>query len=361
MKYTIAIQPDEYSSGCAYSPMWIKLLKEAGHDVRLVNVYRADILDQVKGCHGFMWRHGQPSSMRQIARRIAPVFEKELGLVVYPDQNTCWHYDDKIAQRYLLEAANIPIPNTWVWWDRNLAKEWARTAKYPLVMKLWAGCVSQNVGLVNSYKEAEQWIDKLFGRGVNKLSDTYLTHWPFKKKRVAAAVKLLLTGAVPYKKLPEDLWELHKDYIFFQEFLPENPFDIRIVVIGNRVFGFRRFNRPNDFRASGSGIADTDPKHVPIETLRLGFRLANRLKTQSVGIDFLRKNEEWVVVEISYTFPHFITHECPGHWELQGEPEDGELVWHEGQMWPEEAQIMDFLKRLNVKYLQETENIRHQV
>ena len=35
--------------------------------------------------------------------RLLPVIEKELGLVVYPDQNTCWHYDDKIAQYYLLK------------------------------------------------------------------------------------------------------------------------------------------------------------------------------------------------------------------------------------------------------------------
>jgi glutathione synthase/RimK-type ligase-like ATP-grasp enzyme len=345
--YTVAIQPDDYGSRDAYSPMWIRLLQAAGHKVRLVDVYRADILDQVRGCHGFMWRHGGRSNMRQIARRILPVFEKELGLVVYPDQNTCWHYDDKIAQRYLLDAAKIPIPNTWVWYERDSAKEWAGTAEYPLVIKLWSGCVSQNVGLVASYKEAELWIDKLFERGVHKLSDKFLTHWPFGKRRVVGAVKLLFQGSVPNTKLYENAWELHKNYILFQEFLPQNPFDIRIVVIGNRAFGFRRFNRPNDFRASGSGNADIDPKHVPLETVRLGFKLADHLKTQSIAIDCLRKDKEWVVVEMSYTFPHFITHDCPGHWELQGEPDTGELIWHDGQMWPEEAQIIDFLDRLN--------------
>lgn len=347
MKFTVAIQPDDYDTKGAYSPMWMRLLQAAGHDVRLVDVYRADILDQVRGCHGFMWRHGQLPNMRQIARRILPVFEKELGLVVYPDQNSCWHYDDKIAQRYLLDAAKIPIPNTWVWYDRSLAKKWARTAKYPLVIKLWGGCVSQNVGLVASFKEAELWIEKLFERGVHKLSEKNLTHWPLSKRRIVTAVKLLLTGSDPNKKLDEKAWELHKNYVLFQEFLPRNPFDIRIVVIGNRAFGFRRFNRPNDFRASGSKNVSIDPKYVPLETVRLGFQLANHLKTQSIAIDCLRKGEEWVVVEMSYTFPHFTTHECPGHWELQGEPDTGELIWLDGQMWPEEAQVIDFLERLN--------------
>ena len=347
MKYTVAIQPDDYGAGDAYSPMWMRLLQEAGHEVRLVNVYSADILDQVRGCHGFMWRHGQFPNMRQIARRILPIFENELKMTVYPDQNTCWHYDDKVTQRYLLDTVKIPIPNTWVWYERDLAKEWAIKAEYPLVIKLWSGAVSENVGLVSSFKEAELWIDKLFGRGVYKLSDKFLTHWPFKKRRVVAAVKLLLRGSVPNVNIDENAWELHKNYILFQEFLSDNPFDVRIVVIGNRVFGFRRFNRPNDFRASGSGNADIDPQHVPLETVRLGFRLANRLKTQSIAIDCLRKDDKWVVVEMSYTFPHFITHDCPGHWELQGDPDTGELIWLDGQMWPEEAQIVDFLKRLN--------------
>jgi hypothetical protein len=56
--------------------------------------------------------------MSRIARRLLPVIERELKLVVYRNQNTCWHYDDKIAQAYLLEAAGIPVPKTWVWFER---------------------------------------------------------------------------------------------------------------------------------------------------------------------------------------------------------------------------------------------------
>jgi len=75
-------------------------LEKAGHEVNWVNVYRADILEQLKGCDGFMWRWAHFGGMGQIARRLLPVVERELGLVVYPDQNTCWHYDDKIAQAH---------------------------------------------------------------------------------------------------------------------------------------------------------------------------------------------------------------------------------------------------------------------
>jgi hypothetical protein len=80
-----------------------------------VDVFRPDILQQLQGCRGFLWRHAHVADMRQIARRLLPVIERDLGLLVYPDQRTCWHYDDKIIQSYLLDAHGIPSPKTWVW------------------------------------------------------------------------------------------------------------------------------------------------------------------------------------------------------------------------------------------------------
>jgi glutathione synthase/RimK-type ligase-like ATP-grasp enzyme len=347
MRYTIAIQPDDYGDGDSSSPMWKQFLEEGGHYVRSVNVDRADIMDQVKGCQGFMWRHGHLSDMRQIARRLLPVLEKEMGIVVYPDQNTCWHYDDKIIQRYLLEAAGIPIPRTWVWYDADLALEWAQTAEYPLVIKLWSGSSSSNVALVSSFDEAGVWIKKLFGWGLHILRDNFSDNWSFGKRRIRAALKLLIKGDLPPRKVPEHAWELHKNYVLFQEFLPDNAFDHRIVVIGNRAFAFRRFNNPNDFRASGSGKKDVDPKNVDIEAVNLAFRVARKLNTQSVAIDCLRRGEERVVGEISYTYPHWTIHQCPGHWEIINDSQPNELIWKSGQMWPEEAQITDFINRLN--------------
>jgi hypothetical protein len=36
-------------------------------------------------------------------------------------------------------------------------------------------------------------------------------------------------------------------------------------------------------------------------------------------------------------------HKCPGHWEPNA---DGALRWISGEMWPEEAQALDFAARL---------------
>jgi len=353
MTWTIAIQPDDYTNPSvgkpdASSPRWAELLQTAGHQVRWVDVYQPDILQQLQGCHGFMWRWGHCGGMYRVARRLLPVIERELGLPTYPDQNTCWHYDDKIAQWYLLSAAGIPVPTTWVWYDERHAIEWARTAIYPLVLKLWGGAASTNVRLITSFEEAKFHIAKLFDNGVYSLDDMFSKPWKWGIQRFRSAVKLALTGIPP--RIPWGGWELHKSYVFFQEFLPNNDFDTRVTVIGNRAFAFRRFNRDNDFRASGSGKIDYNPQAVDPAFIRLAFTVASKLKTQSCAIDGLYDGKEPVVGEISYTYVSWAIHDCPGHWELDGLPQTGNLVWKEGRMWPEEAQIQDFLERLARHY-----------
>jgi glutathione synthase/RimK-type ligase-like ATP-grasp enzyme len=271
--------------------------------------------------------------MRQIARRLLPVIEGQLGLTVYPDQKTCWHYDDKIAQAYLLRAAGIPTPRSWVWFDREQAVAWARQAGYPLVLKLASGAGSRNIRLVNSVDEAIGWIELLFVAGVPCLDRQW--HLPPGWDRLSSGTRLLLKGDPP-----DPPWELNKDYVLFQEFLPGNDFDTRVTIIGDRAFGFRRFNRPGDFRASGSGDIDWDPEKVSSDFIHLAFKVASLLGLQSCAVDGLRRHGEAVVGEISYAFASWAVEACPGHW-------DSKLDWHPGRMWPEEAQVADFLSRLN--------------
>jgi glutathione synthase/RimK-type ligase-like ATP-grasp enzyme len=338
----IAIQPDDYTNPAtgnydASSPRWAQLLLEAGYKVRWVDVHRPDILEQVKGCDGFMWRHGHLPEHRQIARRLLPVIENELGLVVYPDQHTCWHYDDKISQYYLLSAAGIPMPKTWVWFDYEQTVEWINSAEFPLVMKLWTGAASENVRLVKNLNEAKLYIDRVFREGIANMNEFTVSPLRSFYRRLRLSAKILLNQKVAYRP-----WELHKNYVLFQEFLSENYFDTRVVVIGNRVFAKRRYNRRGDFRASGSGNLDNDPMKIDLKIIRLAFRVSERLRTQSLALDILKRKKEYVVSEISYTYPSWSQHSCPGHWEL----EENKIIWKAGHMWPEEAQIEDFLVRL---------------
>ncbi len=280
--------------------------------------------------------------MARIARRLLPVIERDLGLCVYPDQKTCWHYDDKIAQRYLLEALGLPIPNTWVWFKREAAIEWAETADYPLVVKLSTGAASSNVQLIAGPREARRWIDMMFSRWSTSLASDAA---PLAgKERLLGAAHILATGHLPDHFRGDR--EPQRGYILFQEFVPGNDFDTRITVIGNRAFGYRRLNREGDFRASGGGRVVYAHDEIDPETVRLAFRTAQALRSQSIGVDCLKRGDDCVIGEVSYTYISWLVHDCPGHWELAGTPSDGELVWRAGSMWPEEAQVADYLQRL---------------
>jgi len=339
----VAIQPDTLGSADDRdnsARRWAALLADAGHDVRHVDVFQPDILEQLRGCHGFMWRHAHVSHDRLVAKRLLPVIEHDLGLCVYPDQKTCWHYDDKVAQWYLLQAHDIPIPQTWVFWDEKDAMAFLKDAQYPLVMKLAGGAGSQNVRKIDTAAQAHHWLKKLFSAGVFALGAFGKTRRETIDQKLRSSVKKLLGRETEY------WYELHKNYVILQEFLPGNEFDTRVTVIGNRAFAYRRFNRANDFRASGSGNFSPAPGEIDLETVRLAFRLASRLGTQSVAVDGLRRGEDRVVGEISYTYVSWMVQSAPGHWEMQGNPETGKLAWCEGHMWPEEAQIQDFLARL---------------
>jgi glutathione synthase/RimK-type ligase-like ATP-grasp enzyme len=117
-----------------------------------------------------------------------------------------------------------------------------------------------------------------------------------------------------------------KGYVYFQEFIPNNEFDVRIVIIGEKALGEKRFVRKNDFRASGSGLFSyegIDPK-----TVKIAFDISKQLKTQCLAFDFIYdKFYNPLIVEISYGFGVEGIGKVPGYW-------DQDLIWHEGKFDP---------------------------
>jgi len=342
--YRIAIQPDEISlphgRTQSFSNRWIELLPQWGHEPVVVDAEKRDFFDRVAACDGFMWTILQSVNSRHFGRRVLAALEHGMGIPVFPSWETIWHFDDKIGQDYLLRAANIPTPDTHVFWYRRDAVEFCRAAKYPLVLKLAAGIMSRNVTLARDFAEAEYWINRMFGAGVVSLEKPQIGGIRGARQRLRDAVRLLAKGIPPGVS---PFAEVQRSYFFAQEFLAGNEFDHRVTVVGNRAFAFRRHNRPNDFRASGSGRIDWDQSKIDPAMVRLAFGAQRKLGAQSLAIDGLYRNGEPVVGEISYIYEGWAVAACPGHWELHGEPHDGRLDWVEGSVRPDDAILEDFL------------------
>jgi glutathione synthase/RimK-type ligase-like ATP-grasp enzyme len=328
----------------SFSDRWIYYCNQQRLPFRRVNCLGSDVLSQCKGldCLLWQWSHSIPAHTL-VARQIIASLEAT-GLPVFPNLSTCWHFDDKVAQKYLLEAIEAPFIPTWVLLDQDDAMRWIKAATWPKVFKLRCGAGSTNVRLVRSRHEATALCRQAFGRGFPAVGG-YLTDMSTRIRktrtsrefweRLTRSPRTLLNILALRRRMHRE-----QGYLYFQEFLPDNANDTRITIIGDRAFGYRRMNRPNDFRASGSGIPAYEPENIDRRCVEIAFNVADRLDTQSLAFDFLfNPQHEPMIGEISYCYVASMVHDCHGHWDHQG-------TWHPGHIWPEDAIIKDVLEDL---------------
>ena len=336
LKYTIGVQPDLLPEN-SFSDRWIPQLKAMGHDVRELMVTAPDFLERVNECDGFLWWFPPLPRPREVGKRVLQALDHAGKVFVHPDARSCWHFDDKVAQAYLLQSCDVPMPHTRVFWRYDHAIEFFRGAQFPVVVKLSAGVRSQNVALLRTFAEAQRLARRMFGSGVETLGPRRFSALRVASRPLRSAVQLHVFGA----PLPRP--EVHRGYMLVQEFVAGNDFDTRVNVIGNRAFAFRRPNRPNDFRASGSQMPDDDPSKISLDAIRLAFDASKKLRMPILCFDILRRNDEPVITEISYYFNAPTIGACPGHWRMQND----ELQWIDGRMRAEDAVLEDFLARLS--------------
>jgi glutathione synthase/RimK-type ligase-like ATP-grasp enzyme len=346
MNYKIGIHPDNFRHANgeeqSFSGRWIELAAQSNIAVQIVDAYAPDALLKIRECDAFMWRFDYVPPSLTFAKRLLPAIEQGLQIPVFPSWKSAWHFEDKIGQHYLLAAAGIPMPQTWVFWHLDDALEFCRQADYPLVMKLAHGFRSANVVRIRNRAEASRWARKMFRRGVRSIQSS-ASSFPRKMVRKLHDGMSSLLG----RSRENHLAELEGGYLLLQEFIDGNNFDTRVTIIGNRAFAFRRFNRPNDFRASGSGRGDWDPAQIDLAAVRLAFEVARQLDVESVAVDVLRREGEQVIVEISYTFASWAVRDCPGHWVLRDNPATGKIDWIPGQLAAEDAIFIDFTAELS--------------
>jgi glutathione synthase/RimK-type ligase-like ATP-grasp enzyme len=222
---------------------------------------------------------------------------------------------------------------------------WSDHTYFPKVFKLRKGAGSSNVRLVRSRTVARRLAEQAFSHGFKAVP----AYWQDSGKRYRVARrKGDLFGIL--KRLPGTLLKLRemnramgreKGYVYFQDFIPDNQFDIRVTILGNRGFAFTRRVRSGDFRASGSGTIDYDLKKIPLQCVRIAFDVAEKFRSQSMAFDFvLAPNDTPMIVEVSYCYDPTAVYRCEGHW-------DRELRWHAGHIWPEEAILADVLDQIS--------------
>lgn len=325
----------------SFSDRWIKYCKKENIDYKLVNAFDTDIIKQIKGYDVFMWHHHHGVFKDVIAAKQIMFSLEHAGIKVFPDFKTAWHFDNKVAQKYLLEAIDAPLVPSYVFYEKEEAIDWANQTSYPKVFKLKGGAGAANVQLVRTRTEALKLIDKAFGKGFAQFDR--LNHFKERYNKYKSGQDTLLGVAKGAGRLviPTNFSKQQspeKGYVYFQDFIPNNDFDIRVIVIGEKAFAIKRLVRENDFRASGSGNIVYDHQEINEECLKIAFSINKKAGLQCTAYDFIYDAEgQPIIVEISYGFSMEAYDSCPGYW-------DNHINWHEGQFNPQEWMIEDVFR-----------------
>lgn len=315
----------------SFSSRWVKYCEENKLNYKIVDAFDSNIIEQLNEVDVFMWHHSHTESKDILTAKKILFALEHAGIKVFPNFKTGWHFDDKVAQKYLLEAIRAPIVPSHIFYNKKKAIDWARETSYPKVFKLKGGAGATNVKLVKDFSNAKKLIDKSFDKGFEQFDRlNYLKERFNKFKNGKDTLVGFFKGIYRLFVIPEFSKNIppEKGYVYFQDFIANNDSDIRVIVIGEKAFAIKRLVREDDFRASGSGKIIYSKNEVDENLIKISFEVGKKLESDCTAFDFVFDNGTPLIVEISYGFSVSAYDMCEGYW-------DADLVWHEGNFNPQ--------------------------
>jgi glutathione synthase/RimK-type ligase-like ATP-grasp enzyme len=299
---------------------YAEFAQSAGIDFEVFEMERSDWPSVVRGFQVILWRANLDPPFCEEAKEKIYFMEHYLGQRVVPNWDTFWHYDNKRAQAYLFELQDIPSPWTFISHSCPEADTRVSELKYPVVSKRADGASSDNVRLLATQASARSEVRRVF--------------------REPLWVKVLRRVGVQLRFTPRS----QSGYVLWQQFVSSNPRDLRITVIGkDRAFAFWRNNRPDDFRASGSGLIDYTVENVEEECL-FCLDICRRNNFDSMAFDLVYYEGRFVILEMSCAFNDEAVYRAPAHFLLE-DSGARQLRRVAGHVWPQELQI-NYIRRL---------------
>lgn len=334
---------------CSYSEKYKEILVKNNIPFILIDPNSYSLLDEIKSCSHLLFRHSQGDTDIKIYESIFNIAHRHFNIDCFPNYEMYWQYEDKIKEYYLLKSHGFPVIDTHIFWNYSHAYGFLKQTNFPVIAKLPKGAASSNVVMVNSIEEGEKIINQVFTKGVkskgldSKTNLTSLRKTGGKNYFKSRIRSILLNTGILKDKADYPEWQIQKDGILFQKYLPDNYYDTRVVTVGNRVIAARRFVRKNDFRASGGDNMDTNPDKIDPRFLEIAFTISNKLNFKTMAYDFMYGEDHTPLIsEISYSFPHWAFHSCEGYW-------DESLTFHQGHNLPQIFQLTDFLQINNLQ------------
>jgi len=215
---------------------------------------------------------------------------------------------------FLYHHFELPAVPTFSTNSKSEALSYTDQTAFPVISKITTGSASCGVIKLKNKRSAVRYINKAFSKVGRK------TYWPFARQI---------------------------NYVYFQEFIDSSKFDLRVIVVGNKLFGYYRFPKAGDFRASGAG--KVVKKELPEEAMRLAVKTKETLKATSLAVDMLysEAGRKYYIIETSIfcgidTAEQLVVDGIPGFYEYN----NGIFTFKKGKFWIQELTLQEFFNSL---------------
>lgn len=257
----------------------------------------------------------EPYHLEQIRRKYY-ILEHHLHKRCYPSYRDMVLYEDKFLEAYLSQIHGFPFVKTYIYNKQDEAMEAAAHFTYPIVSKIVPGSGSYGVEMIHSRRECLSLIKRVFSRSGMK------THVSYARQ---------------------------KQYVYFQDYVPNDGYDIRVIVVGPRVFGYYRKVLRGDFRASGMGYCEK--RGLPLESMQIAMSVHATLKSPMLVVDMLHaKDGTFHIIEISPicridTAEQLHVDGKSGAYVVS---DDGTFRFEEARYWVHELALKEFFRDMCV-------------
>lgn len=249
----------------AYFPKYERFLKHNNVNYSYYDPYRSDWMEEAEKYDLIIWHTDSDPSTQDIAKGKIRILE-EMGKSCLPSYDEIWSYENKIRASYLYKLHKLPAIPTFVSHSKPEVINYLKNAKYPLISKISTGSASFGVDKLENYEQAKKVIDQIFSY---KGKQTYFKY------------------------------SNQKDYVYFQDFIEDATYDLRVMSVGDDLFGYYRYPNKGDFRASGAG--NYEKKEIPNEALELAYQVKEKFGSSFLATDFVysEKRKKFLIIESS--------------------------------------------------------------
>jgi len=239
------------------------------------------------------------------------IINKVLDKLVYPHFGEISIHENKKYLSSWLKANHLPLPKTYVFYNKGEALEYIRSVEMPIVAKMNIGASGKGVRILQESANAEKYVDQAFGKGIRQAWGPNIKMGDY-QNRVTRLVKdpsIIISRLKAYRRNYE---AMQKGFVIFQEYVPHD-YEWRVVKIGDSYFGHQKVKQ--GFKASGTKGID----YIPPSDGLLNFikELCEKHQFNCMAIDLFEDgNEGYLINELQCIFGHVQDHIC----EKNGKP-----------------------------------------